>query len=245
MPKVEPDWYTQVVLKPDLIINRWRIEQKWPTFCRWHFEMHFLDFFPVFFYSIIVIIHISLKCVSKDAIDNKSALVQIMAWRWVGRPRYMEPYVITRPQWVTHLLTLWPLPYHVQRNGEKIHDLAYSHDIVVVIYPSVLPIFLWTLFNGNSIQIQIFSFQENYSHFLQWFQKLYTNDIQWYLLKTWLLWWQIRYTLTNDTPYLALKGKTWHDGVIKWKHFPPYWPFVWGINRSPVNSLTKANDTEL
>ena len=25
-----------------------------------------------------------------------------------------------------------------------------------------------------------------------------------------------------------------HDDVIKWKHFPRYWPFVWGIHRSPV-----------
>ena len=27
-----------------------------------------------------------------------------------------------------------------------------------------------------------------------------------------------------------------HDDVIKWQHFPPYWPFVWGIHRSPGNS---------
>ena len=27
-----------------------------------------------------------------------------------------------------------------------------------------------------------------------------------------------------------------HDDVIKWKHFPRYWPFVRGIDRSPVNS---------
>ena len=27
-----------------------------------------------------------------------------------------------------------------------------------------------------------------------------------------------------------------HDDVIKWKHFPNYWPFVRGIHRSPVNS---------
>ena len=26
------------------------------------------------------------------------------------------------------------------------------------------------------------------------------------------------------------------DDVIKWKHFPRYWPFVRGIHRSPVNS---------
>ena len=30
-----------------------------------------------------------------------------------------------------------------------------------------------------------------------------------------------------------------HDDVIKWKHFPRYWPFVRGIPRSPVNSRTK------
>ena len=27
-----------------------------------------------------------------------------------------------------------------------------------------------------------------------------------------------------------------HDDVIKWKHFPRYWPFVRGIHRRPVNS---------
>ena len=31
-----------------------------------------------------------------------------------------------------------------------------------------------------------------------------------------------------------------HDDVIQWKHFPRYWPFVWGIHRSPVNSPHKA-----
>ena len=33
-----------------------------------------------------------------------------------------------------------------------------------------------------------------------------------------------------------------HDDVIKWKHFPCYWPFVWEIHRSP---RTKAIDSEL
>ena len=28
--------------------------------------------------------------------------------------------------------------------------------------------------------------------------------------------------------------------VIKWKHFPRYWPFVQGIHRSPVNSPHKG-----
>ena len=33
----------------------------------------------------------------------------------------------------------------------------------------------------------------------------------------------------------------YQDDVFKWKHFPRYWPFVWGI----VNSPTKASDAKL
>ena len=25
-----------------------------------------------------------------------------------------------------------------------------------------------------------------------------------------------------------------HDDIMKWKHFPLYWPFVWGIHRWPT-----------
>ena len=31
-----------------------------------------------------------------------------------------------------------------------------------------------------------------------------------------------------------------HDDVIKWKHFPCYWPFVLGIDWSPVNSPNRG-----
>ena len=31
-----------------------------------------------------------------------------------------------------------------------------------------------------------------------------------------------------------------HDDIIKWKHFPRYWPFVRGIHRPPVNSPHKG-----
>ena len=34
--------------------------------------------------------------------------------------------------------------------------------------------------------------------------------------------------------------RIYHDDVIKWKHFPRYWPFVRGIHRSPVNSPHKG-----
>ena len=31
-----------------------------------------------------------------------------------------------------------------------------------------------------------------------------------------------------------------HDDVIKWKHFPRYWPFARGIHQSPVESPKKG-----
>ena len=58
-------------------------------------------------------------------------------------------------------------------------------------------------------------------------------------------------TLTTPTGHLSsglfspgqlLLNERWkiHDDVIKWKHFPRYWPFVRGIHRSPVNSPHKG-----
>ena len=38
----------------------------------------------------------------------------------------------------------------------------------------------------------------------------------------------------------ATKPHSVHDDVIKWKHFPRYWPFVRWIHRSPVNSPHKG-----
>ena len=51
-------------------------------------------------------------------------------------------------------------------------------------------------------------------------------------------------SLALGNPIIAnVPVKHWyqiHDGVIKWKHFLRYWPNVWGIHRSPVNSLHKG-----
>ena len=33
---------------------------------------------------------------------------------------------------------------------------------------------------------------------------------------------------------------TYHDNVTKLKQFPRYWPFLWGVHRSPVNSPHKG-----
>ena len=45
----------------------------------------------------------------------------------------------------------------------------------------------------------------------------------------------------KESLHLSLKWLSiQHDDVIKWKHFPRYWPFVRRIHRSPVNSPHKG-----
>ena len=50
----------------------------------------------------------------------------------------------------------------------------------------------------------------------------------------------------NDLQSVPGQTFTWnHDDVIKWKHFPRYWPFVRGIHGHRWIPLTKASDAEL
>ena len=78
----------------------------------------------------------------------------------------------------------------------------------------------------------------------------------WNRIRTWLyykvrLYYTIKFNIAADdlamhrpAPVLILSYRNIpfpeHDDVIKWKHFPRYWPFVRGIHRSPVNSPHKG-----
>ena len=76
---------------------------------------HFADILKRIF--IRLPIDISLNIVSYDLFDNRSALVQLMAWHRTGDKPLSEPrrayctdaYLLTRPQWVNELLfkTIW------------------------------------------------------------------------------------------------------------------------------------------
>ena len=46
---------------------------------------------------------------------------------------------------------------------------------------------------------------------------------------------KIEYVLTNHMNPMETR-----DDVVKWKHFPRYWPFVRENHRSPVFSLIKG-----
>ena len=48
------------------------------------------------------------------------------------------------------------------------------------------------------------------------------------------------YGTHNMSSLICYTYYTCHDDVIKWRHFPRYWPFVRGIHRSPVNSPHKG-----
>ena len=51
----------------------------------------------------------------------------------------------------------------------------------------------------------------------------------------------IQVSCIHTSEYIAtVNCQLQHDDVIKWKHFPRYWPFVRGIHRSPVNSPHKG-----
>ena len=70
-------------------------ETKWPWYCRWHFQIHFLALF-----------FLCSKFVLRSPIDNKSASVQAVDWWWTGNKPLPEPlmtqftdaYIFTRPQ---------------------------------------------------------------------------------------------------------------------------------------------------
>ena len=50
---------------------------------------------------------------------------------------------------------------------------------------------------------------------------------------------QNRFLLFAQEPLDSRSVQTYGD-IIKWKHFPHYWPFLRGIHRSPVNSPHKG-----
>ena len=46
--------------------------------------------------------------------------------------------------------------------------------------------------------------------------------------------------MTTSCQLASWQLSVFHDDVIKWNHFPRYWPFVRGIHRSTVNSPHKG-----
>ena len=62
----------------------------------------------------------------------------------------------------------------------------------------------------------------------------------WYVLQRHVTSWYVNIGSANAWHGLVPEHLRENDDVIKWKHFLRYWPFVRGINRSPVNSPHKG-----
>ena len=61
--------------------------------------------------------------------------------------------------------------------------------------------------------------------------------ITWIVISNWL---DIDFIYSNIHSLLCKKPSILHDDVIKWKHFPYFWPFVRGIHLSSVISPHKG-----
>ena len=73
------------------------------------------------------------------------------------------------------------------------------------------------------------------------------REIRCYISRLLTAWWKPlvmshlqRATNTKPRPVHNGRRIKIHDGVIKWKHFPRYWPFVRGIHPSSGNSPHKG-----
>ena len=60
------------------------------------------------------------------------------------------------------------------------------------------------------------------------------------VFSTWQRTWIVYTELAGQRQLQHSQSKIHYDGVIKWNHFPRYWPFAWGIHRSPVGSPHKG-----
>ena len=105
-------------------------------------------------------------------------------------------------------------------------------------------------FEGNPPVTDGFPLQWLQDIVMQTFDVFYVVGLKKLLNQLWSCWWSGRRTPHWRIPIARAPihiywsvltcNFTNHDDVIKWKHFPRYWPFVRWIHRSPVNSPHKG-----
>ena len=76
------------VCEPQFLLTHWGRDKMDATLADSIFKCNFVDG------NVLISIRTSLRCVPKGPIDNKSSLVQIMAWRRTGDKPLSEPMVV-------------------------------------------------------------------------------------------------------------------------------------------------------
>ena len=104
----------------------------------------------------------------------------------------------------------------------RIYAALGGDELIPLSVPYCRTFAITVFYTGRVIHKQFQPVPENYS-------ATYVSCLHPHLVQRWHL------TSTRNH-ILEIK----HDDVIKWKHFPRYWPFVWGIHRWPVNSPHKG-----
>ena len=115
--------------------------------------------------------------------------------------------------------------YYDDIHGYALHEILTNH----VLNPPFIPILCITGPHNNTTLFEVYIFDT-----------VRQSDIDWWYCERWLLWITALAKLRSVYYHtiLSTTGNIFvthvHD-VIKWKHFPRYWPFVLGIHLSSVN----------
>ena len=86
-------------------------------------------------------------------------------------------------------------------------------------------IFTYSLSKQSWIPLHGTGFTENCQNDNFWCRQSWRRHIFWF-------WWSQLSIFINDISISVYKLVLKHDDIIKWKHFPRYWPFVRGIHQS-------------
>ena len=110
---------------------------KWPPLSRWHFRMHYLE--KQFWFQIWFTFHWNFFLCS---IDNKMALVQVMAWHRPGEEPLSEPMMVRllteiwamRPEWVNPQARQKKCLHRIEKLIVEVHYVACKELITLHIY---------------------------------------------------------------------------------------------------------------
>ena len=133
-----------------------------------------------------------------------------------------------------HFLTLWPWPltYDLEKLIRSGH---YHYQCVYQIWEQSIPWFLSyrvnTIAGGRRLRRKTITSPDpsdtmSFSRNVRKLKSIQNTNHE-------ILWHGNSFHITRP-----LGGE--YDDVIKWKHFPPSWPFVRGIHRFPANSPHKG-----
>ena len=106
-------------------------------------------------------------------------------------------------------------------------------------------------YHANFSQVETQKFDPHWFYCLQWgCNNPFLPRVYWFVLHiyqwSFVMGWQSIFPMNNQYVLYVVSLITlqrWslrHGDVIKWKHFPRYWPYIRGIHRSPVNSPHKG-----